>query len=197
MTNFEAAHEAFVRSHLERRTGERRGRLERGHGHGEVMFLRQVWWPLKGHFDDLHPEYEVIDWRHRPYFADFAYLPEPLKFLLEIKGFGPHVADADRKRYSEELSREVYLQGLGHRVISFSYDDIAQRPDHCISLLRLIFSQYEPSQAPVGKLALEEKEIIRLALSMPGSLRPVDVEKHLQCGHRTAIRGIHSLCQKG
>lgn len=61
MLKFEEAHEAFINHHLARRTGERRGRLERGHSHSEVLFARQIWWPLRGKFDDLHPEYEVLD----------------------------------------------------------------------------------------------------------------------------------------
>lgn len=71
---FDAAYAVFIQQHLDRRTGERRGRLERGHQHGESLFLRNVWWPLRGNFDDLHPEYEVRDWRNRSYFADLAWL---------------------------------------------------------------------------------------------------------------------------
>ncbi|MNJ24078.1 hypothetical protein D3C77_184820 [compost metagenome] len=63
MMTFVEAHTAFIQDHLSRRIGERRSRLERGHGHGEVLFAENIWWPLKGNFDDLHPEYEVLDWR--------------------------------------------------------------------------------------------------------------------------------------
>lgn len=83
---FEEEHAAFIRYHLDNRTGERRGRLDRGHRHGESLFLRNVWWPLRGGFEDLHPEYEVLDWRGRSYFADFACLPGFVKLLFEIKG---------------------------------------------------------------------------------------------------------------
>ncbi|SDN59858.1 hypothetical protein SAMN04487897_103290 [Paenibacillus sp. yr247] len=55
----------YIHYHLKRRTGERRGRLERGHRHGESLFLSNVWWPLWGSFEALHPEYEVLDWRGR------------------------------------------------------------------------------------------------------------------------------------
>lgn len=88
--NFQEAHTSFIRYHLERRSGERKGRLERGHQHGELLFLQNVWYPLQGNFNDLHPEYEVLDWRGRSYYGDFAYLPGQLKFIWEIKGFGSH-----------------------------------------------------------------------------------------------------------
>lgn len=71
--HYEQAHEAFIEKHLASRNGERRGRLERGHRHAEEMFLQNVWWPLRGDFNDLHPEYEVLDWRGRSYFADYAF----------------------------------------------------------------------------------------------------------------------------
>lgn len=51
---FEEEHAAFIRYHLDNRTGERRGRLDRGHRYGESLFLRNVWWPLRGGFEDLH-----------------------------------------------------------------------------------------------------------------------------------------------
>ncbi|MNI33641.1 hypothetical protein D3C73_876000 [compost metagenome] len=91
---FEEAHLQFINGHLaDRPAGERRGRLERGHQHAEALFLRNVWWPLRGHFTALHPEYEVTDWRGRSYFADFAWLPGYVKLLIEIKGYASHVRD--------------------------------------------------------------------------------------------------------
>jgi hypothetical protein len=51
---------------LEKRQGERRSRLERGQRHGEVMFLRHVWWPMVGSFEYLHPGYEVLNRRDDP-----------------------------------------------------------------------------------------------------------------------------------
>ncbi|MFD1953939.1 hypothetical protein ACFSL6_07020 [Paenibacillus thailandensis] len=100
---FEEAHDRWLSGHLSSRRGERRGRLERGHGHGEQLFLKQVWWPLFGNFDNLHLEYEVLDWRGYSYYADLAWLSGEARILGEIKGFGPHVRDMDRKRYCDEL----------------------------------------------------------------------------------------------
>gem|GEM_PF-2803970 len=57
--SFEQMHEAWIKQHLDRRTGERKGRLERGHRHGEQLFARSVWWEVFGHFEHLHPEFEL------------------------------------------------------------------------------------------------------------------------------------------
>jgi hypothetical protein len=195
--NFEEAHAAFIRYHLESRSGERRGRLERGHRHGESLFLSNVWWPLRGNFEDLHPEYEVLDWRGRSYFADLVWLPGFVKLIIEVKGFATHVRDMDRQKYCTEVNRETFLYAMGHHVISFAYDDIEQRPDLCIALLRMVFSRYQPSQMPVSRALLTEKEIIRLAIRLAQSIRPKDVERHLEIDHKTAVLLLQRLCTKG
>lgn len=84
--NFEQAHEAFIALHLQKRTGERRGRLERGHREAEKSFCGNVWWSFRGNFDNLHPEFEVLDWRGMSYFCDFAWLTVWVKLIIEIKG---------------------------------------------------------------------------------------------------------------
>ncbi|GIP34602.1 hypothetical protein J2TS4_38120 [Paenibacillus sp. J2TS4] len=195
--SFDKAHTDWIQSHLNRRSGERKGRLERGHQHGEQLFLKNVWWPLLGHFEHLHPEYEVLDWRGRSYFADFVWLPGHIKIAWEIKGYGPHVRDMDRKRYSEELNRETFFQAMGFRVVSFAYDDIAHQPELCITLMRLLLSRYQPVETPAKLTSLACKEIILLSFQLARAIRPKDVEEHLAVNHRTAVRYLHSLCVQG
>lgn len=60
MMDFGQAYAKWLEDHEKRRSGERRGRLVRGHGHAEQLFLQQVWWPAVGSLDHLHPEYEVV-----------------------------------------------------------------------------------------------------------------------------------------
>lgn len=197
--SFEENYTAFLEHHLTRRSGERRGRLERGHAHAESLFLRNVWWPLRGNFDDLHPEYEVTDWRGRSYFADFAWLPGngELKLLFEIKGYAAHVRDMDRQKYCHELNRETFLHAMGYQVISFAYDDVEQHPELCINLLRMVLSRYHPDQVPVTRGLLAEKELIRLAVQLARPIRPVDVERHFELNHKTAVQMLHKVTAKG
>jgi hypothetical protein len=197
MTAFEDAHRSFIQHHIERRTGERRGRLERGHNHGEKLFLKHVWWPLRHSFEHLHPEYEVLDWRGRSYFADIAWLPGHIKLLIEIKGFATHVRDMDRQKYCNELNRETFLHTMGYQVISFAYDDVEQRPELCITLLRLVLTRYQTAKAPVSRAILAEKEIIRLAIELARPIRPLDVVDHFEINQRTAVSMLARLCEKG
>lgn len=194
---FDIAHEAFMKLHAERRTGERRGRLLRGNRHAETMFLRNVWWPLYNNFDQLHPEYEIIDWRGRPYYGDFAFLGGQLRLLIEIKGFGTHVHEMDRQGYSKELNRELYLQTLGYRVASFAYDDVERRPELCRNLLDSLLQRYRASEQPVSWDQLAENEIIRLAMKTSRPFSPKQAAIHMQMNYRTVLRIVRSLCGKG
>lgn len=195
--NFETAHITFLHYHLQKRSGERRGRLERGHREAEKLFCQNVWWPLRMSFDDLHPEFEVLDWRGLSYFCDFAFLTPYTRLVIEIKGFGPHVRDMDRNKYCNELNRESFLSALGYQVISFAYDDVANRPEICKTLLRMLFSRYLSESSPVSVDSIIEREIIRLAYKLARPLRPIDVENHLNINHRSAVRILHSLSIKG
>lgn len=196
---FEAMHGEWLAYHLSRRTGERRDRLLRGHNHGERLFLKRVWWPLFGHFDHLHPEYEVADWRGRPWFVDFAWIRGPSKFAFEIKGYGPHVQQTDRTRYRRELNRETFLQTLGFRVVSIPYDDVEECPEIPMLLLKSLLAPYLVAEGNNGNgiFSLIEKEVLRFAMMAGGPIRPVDIVRKYSVNYRTAMKAVKRLCEKG
>ncbi|MEK5439673.1 MULTISPECIES: hypothetical protein [Paenibacillus] len=195
---FTEEHRKWVEDHISRRTGERRGRLERGHGHGERMFLEKVWWPMMGHFNDLHPEYEVLDWRSKPYFVDFVWKPGQVKFAFEVKGYGPHVQNTDRTRYRQELNRETYLQIAGYRVVAIPYDDLDASPDLTITLLRPLLMPYlAVKMEEQGEFSRLERDILRIAVRTNECIRPVDLVRELGIDLRTARKYMKSLSEKG
>lgn len=198
--DFESAHRLFIEWHLQERTGERRDRLERGHREAEQLFCRNVWWPLRQTFEHLHPEYEVTDWRGLRYFCDFVWITSSVKLAIEIKGFGPHVQDMDRRTFCRELNRETFLTAMGFQVISFAYDDVAQRPELCKTLLRMVlgrFTALDTSRSSSPRTSIAEREIIRLACTLGRSVRPIDVKNHFDIDHRTAVKALKSLCEQG
>ena len=195
--SFDEQHKIWLNNHLSKRQAERRSRLERGHQHAELLFLRNVWHPFQMNFEHLHPEYEVLDWRSRSYFADFAWLPGFTKLLIEIKGYQSHVVEMDRNKFCNELNRETFLTSLGFQVISFSFDDVNLRPELCIHLLRMVLSRFFPQHTPISKIQVAENECIRLALQLARPIRPIDVEKHFQIDKNTAINLLKRICQKG
>ncbi|MBW7454937.1 hypothetical protein ACFOLF_28745 [Paenibacillus sepulcri] len=60
---FLPVYRSWMEKHLNSRSGERERRLAEGHGHAEKLFLEKVWYPAFGEFENLHPEYEVADFR--------------------------------------------------------------------------------------------------------------------------------------
>ncbi len=196
--DFEQAYEQFMHFHIERRSGERKGRLLTRNFHGEKLFLKNIWWPLKGNLDHLHPEYEIMDWRGRSYFIDFAWIPPGLiTFLWELKGFAKHIRDMDRNGFNNDTNRELFLQAVGFRIASFTFDDVSERPGLCITLLRLFLSQFQAGEAPTKPSVLGEKEVIRLAIRLARPFRPIDVSKHLDLNHRTTMKLLRCLLSKG
>ncbi|WP_379145218.1 hypothetical protein [Paenibacillus sp. sgz500992] len=196
---FAEEHQKWLDSHKNRRTGERLDRLVRGHGHGEKMFVERVWWPIFGHMDDLHPEYEVSDWRGRPYFVDLVWKPGQVKFAIEIKGYGPHVQRTDRTRYRQELNRETYLQIAGYRVVAVPYDDLESVPELTISLFKSLLAPSllkiaDGESRPYSRL---ERDILRMATRWNGFIRPVDLVNELGVNPRTVKKSMNSLCEKG
>lgn len=196
---FAEEHQRWLEYHKKRRTGERLDRLERGHRHGEQMFVERVWWPIFGNMDHLHPEYEVADWRGRPYFVDLVWKPGQVKFAIEIKGYGPHVQNTDRTRYRQELNRETYLQIAGYRVIAIPYDDLESAPEQTLSLLKALLTPCLLKTRSEGsdQFTRIERDMLRMASRMNGLIKPVDVVKGLGVNRRTARKYINILCEKG
>ncbi|MCM3700037.1 endonuclease domain-containing protein [Paenibacillus macerans] len=194
---FEKAHQAFLEYHLSNRTGERKGRLLRGHQYAEKLLLQNVWWPLFGTLDNLHPEYEVYDWNRKSQFLDFAFLPAFGRFGLECDGFQSHVKDMDREKFSYSLNRDTFLTGMGWTMIHFSFDDMQQRPEVCRMLLQLVISPYLLRSGRDQGLPVREKEILRLAWRLGGRVRPRDVIQELDIDFRTARNRLRALSAKG
>jgi hypothetical protein len=194
---FAEVHEVWLAQHMKRRTGERKSRLERGHAHGERMFLERVWWPIFGNLDDLHPEFEVLDWRGHPYYMDFAWQRGQCKFALEVKGYGSHVQNTDRIRYRRELNREIFLQSLGYRVVNIPYDDVEEQPNLMIFLLKSLLSPYMVGEVKKGAYSRLERQVLLLTLSSNTSIRPIDLVNELEINRRTAVQCLKSLCVKG
>ncbi|MNB78254.1 hypothetical protein D3C75_249560 [compost metagenome] len=196
--DFEEAHGLWIGRHSAERSGERRGRLLRGHNFAEKLFVQNVWWPLFGSLAHLHPEYEVYDWNRKSQFLDFAFLPESGPQIgIECDGFQTHIKDMDREKFSYALNRDNFLTGMGWRMLHFSFDDIQQRPEVCRMLLQLALAPYLTRTASAADLLSAEKEVLRLAWRLGRPVRPKDVVNHFKVNFRTAQKLLISLSDKG
>ncbi|MGG6312794.1 hypothetical protein [Paenibacillus macerans] len=152
--SFQTEHDQWMDDHLRRRRGERRDALKRGHGYGNRVFVEQIWWPLAGHLNGLHPEYEVKDWRGRSYFVDFMWIVGAARIGFEIMDFGSH--GMDRTKYRMDLNRGLFLQAQNCTLYYLSLDELKENPSFILSALRNILSPYlwqSPEPEPVQRLA--------------------------------------------
>lgn len=173
---FEVAHSSYIAYHASTRKGDSLRRLLEGHSHAEKLFLLHVWWPAFHHFNDLHPEYEVKDFRDGTRFLDFAFIKHTLKLAIEIDGFTTHASQISRSQFSDQLIRQNHLIIDGWRILRFSYDDIKDRPRMCQQILQQFMGRYlSMNDVPVKSMSYVEKEILRFALNSKNLVTTHDV----------------------
>lgn len=195
---FESAHAAFLRQHLNLRSGERRGRLERGHQYAEKLFLEKIWWPLVGNFDHLHPEYEIYDWNRRSQFLDFAFITgNGDQIGIECDGFQSHIKDMDRERFSYALNRDTFLTGMGWKMLHFAFDDIQRRPEVCRMLLQMSVMPIMAGTSANPTLTPMQKDVLKLAWRLGRAIRPKDVMEVYDLSFRPARNVLTQLVGLG
>lgn len=191
---FKTEHDKWLKRHLAKRSGERRDALKRGHGYGNRLFAETIWWNLVGHFNGLHPEYEVRDWRGRSYFVDFMWILGGLCFVFEVMDYGSH--GKDRTKYRTDLNRGLYLQSQGYHYIEISLDELKENPSFVLAMLRSILAPYLAAtvsdsgslQHPFGKI---ERQIMRLAIRHHRMIRPSKAAIELEL-HKGKFRAVPS-----
>jgi hypothetical protein len=197
MSIFEQAHRDWLESHLQCRRGESKRRLQEGHNHAEKEFLRHVWWPAFDHFDYLHPEYEVMDYREGARFLDFAYIRPPMKIAIEVDGYGPHLRDISRRQFCDQWVRQMHLINDSWVVVRIGYDDIKERPRLWQQLFQQMIGRWfgDPGRQ-LQKIDCMEREVVRLGLRLSRPIKLKDVETELQCGYRYARKVMQNLVEK-
>lgn len=196
VVQFDEAYQAFVAFHRSRRRGERRRRFDEGHGHAEALFLKRVWWPAFHNFRDLHPEYEITDFRDGFRYLDFAFIRGGTRLAIEIDGYGPHVVRPSRREFADQLHRQNQLVVDGWAVLRFSYDDVNERPRRCQQIIQQFLGRRVAGSGGSG-LSFLEREVVRLAQELGRPLRVRDVCEHLDVGRRKAYTLLRGLVSKG
>lgn len=193
---FEEEYQTFMNAHLEARTGERLRRLQEGHNQAEMLFLKQVWWPLYNHFRYLHPEYEVDDFKDGKRYLDFAYIRPAIRICLEVDGYGPHLKSISRWQFSDSLERQNQLVIDGWTVIRFSYDQVKEKPRHCQQIIQQAIGRWLGDELDQTSLSHIEKEVLRLAIRKGEAIYPIEVEKYLKISDKTVKKVLSKLVDK-
>ncbi|QCT03687.1 hypothetical protein E6C60_2976 [Paenibacillus algicola] len=198
---YEAEHDEWLNDHLKRRKGERLDALKRGHGYGNRLFVERVWWPLAGHFDGLHPEYEVRDWRGRSYYVDLLWEIGGSRIAIEIMDYGSHGTDCTK--YRMDLNRGLFLQSQDCTVLYVSLDQLKEDASFLQTTLRAILFPYlfawQPAKAlPEQRMYSKiERDLMRAAIRHDRVLRPYVAARELELHTTTVIKYCKLLVDKG
>lgn len=160
------------------------------------MFVESIWWPLVGHFQNLHPEYEMLDWRGRSYFVDFMWVLGSLRFAIEIMDYGSH--GKDRTKYRMDLNRGLFIQSQQCHLVLISFDEMKENPMFIQAVLRQMWAPYFAS----GKTMLHafdkiERKLIRYAARHHRIIRPAEAALELELHKQTVIKYCRQLVRKG
>ncbi|WP_256761209.1 DNA-binding response regulator [Cohnella sp. WQ 127256] len=177
--------------------GERKRRLTNINNHAEKMFIKQVWWPAFEHFNNLHAEYEIRDFKDGWRYLDFAYITEGFKICIEIDSFGTHWRDVNRSQFADHLMRQNHLIIDGWYVLRFSYDDILEKPCVCQQLIQQLIGKLGISSMYIElQLCPTESAIIHLATSLSTPITPKFAAITLGLHRDTIVKHITNLTEK-
>mgnify|MGYP002404263232 CR=1 FL=1 len=195
--NFEQAYDKWMRQHLASRTGERLRRLQEGHAFGEKLFLTNAWYPAVGHFDDLHPEYEVFDYRDGSRFLDHAFIRPPHKINWETDPYGTHLKNISRRDYDDGLDRQNTLVLDGWKIFRFSIDQLKDQPRKCQQFVQQVMGRLYGGNIERPAVSLKQREIVRMAAYRKEPITARDVCQLLQVGVKHARQLLKELVHLG
>jgi len=196
---FEEVYESFLDKHKKLAKGDRLRRLEE-HGSLEKLLLEKVWWPAFGNFDNLHPEYEVTDFKDGDRFLDYALLVALFKVCIEADGFGTHQKSITRWQFNDERNRQNDLVIDGWIVIRFTYDEITNNPRKCQMKLQQLIGKMVPNIARIGNMPYSflERAVIKYAIGkVDGLIIPGEIENYMELGKYKVKELLRSLVDKG
>ncbi|MBT2762964.1 transcriptional regulator [Paenibacillus sp. ISL-20] len=195
MSRFDQQYELWMHTNiLNERNPRRLEILHKGLGHGTVEFLRSVWFPAIGNFDDLHPEWEVRDFGNGYRYLDLAYMPGGARGGIEIQGYGPHARDLDVRRFKDLCRRHCLLALDGWTFLPIAYPSIVDEPKQCQQLILSFVGRFVASDVPAS-LSWLEAEAVRFARRLLRPITPLELANHLRVSDRHTRRLLHKLVE--
>ncbi|WP_339159223.1 transcriptional regulator [Paenibacillus sp. FSL W8-0186] len=193
MQRFKEEYDNWMQRHISEEKNHRRLELlEKGLGHGTVAFLRSVWFPAVGNFNNLYPEWEVRDFHSGYRYLDLAYMPGDAKGGIEIQGYGPHARDLDVRRFKDLCRRHCLLALDGWVFLPIAYLSIQDEPEECQQLVLSFIGRFISMDTP-SQLSWLEAETIRFARRVLRPFTPSELAHHLRISDRHARRILHRL----
>lgn len=160
---FEEQFEVFLAEQKKLASPRRLEMLERDLS-GTVKLFKEGLWPVFQTFDGFELEYEFVGANGVRIFIDVFYVP--YRFGFECEGFSAHAETITRDRFSFEKSRVRTMLLHGCVYVPFSWDELDKKGPQCRSYVHELLSRYRNLHLMGSNLSLDEREVIRCALSM-------------------------------
>lgn len=195
MSRFDQQYALWIHTNILNEKNPRRLEiLHKGLGHGTVEFLRTVWFPAIGNFNDLHPEWEVRDFSNGYRYLDLAYMPGGARGGIEIQGYGPHARDLDVRRFKDLCRRHCLLALDGWTFLPIAYPSIVEEPQQCQQLILSFVGRFVASDVPAS-LSWLEAEAVRFARRLLRPITPLELANHLRVSDRHTRRLLRKLVE--
>ncbi|ANA78849.1 transcriptional regulator [Paenibacillus glucanolyticus] len=195
MSRFDKQYELWMQTNtLNEKNPRRLEILHKGLGHGTIEFLRSIWFPAIGNFNDLYPEWEVRDFSNGYRYLDLAYMPGGARGGIEIQGYGPHARDLDVRRFKDLCRRHCLLALDGWTFLPIAYPSIVDEPKQCQQLVLSFVGRFIASDVP-ATLTWLEAEAVRFARRLLRPITPLELADHLRVSDRHTRRLLHRLVE--
>jgi len=188
-------YEEFIDMHRRMRSGTRLKRLSEGLGHAELTFLQNVWWPIFHHFENLHPEYEIRDYKEGYRYIDFAYIRPNFRIGIEIDGLDSHWRNISKWQFSDHWQRQNSLVIDGWYVLRFTFPDVAEYPRTCQQTIQQLLGNWQTNAVATKQLSVAQREIVRLAFRSSHPIKPKDASDLLDISTKHVQSLLHVLVE--
>ncbi|KPV43397.1 hypothetical protein [Alicyclobacillus ferrooxydans] len=186
----------FVQKHRQLRSDSRLRRISSGLGHAEITFLRNVWWPMFHSFENLHPEYEIRDYKDGNRYIDFAYILPHFRLAIEIDGLSTHWREITQEQFEQHNQRQNMLIIDGWYLLRFTYETVNSHPRICEQAIQQLLGRWQGNSSVLRQLSMKEREIAGLAVKSPRPITAADVSQQLGISTRYARTLLKGLTEK-
>jgi len=180
--------------------GQHRNRV----GKSEIAFLEHVWGPAFNYdFSGLEPEYLLKDFANSNRYADFVYIKNGIRLLIEIDGFHTHARDLSLKEFDDHLMRQNDLVLQGWIILRFSPNLVDKHPMLCQSRITQAIGYWWANRNKQDDLQETElwtyrrKLVTDLAQRYDGVLRTNDIMTYFNISLRTAHNWMVRFAEGG
>ncbi|UGB30948.1 MULTISPECIES: DNA-binding response regulator [Bacillaceae] len=127
---------------------------------------------------------------------DFAYIRPAIRICFEVDGYGPHLRNISRWKFSDNLERQNQLVIDGWTVIRFSYDQVKEKPRRCQQVIQQVVGRWLGEDLDQISLSFVEKEVLRFAIRKGEAIFPIELQNHLKLSDKTVKKVLSQLVDK-